>query len=314
MYGGGGIHIDFDYFLGGLKAETTYWYRVYSYRRYYTVEQGNKFLEEKSDYCEKVSGKTSPEKGIIEEESNWQVIIPTGTFKDPSYIDISPIIDPWLEIEIGRANQRLAEYYNYTGIQDTMMEINVYDLWGNKFTENDFKKEVEIKVFYDDVKIEEQNIDENTLKIFRFNESMSEWDKIEEGKQTINKIDNYVSAKVSHFSIYCLMGGTGEFSITCLTNYPNPFSSETKFVFGITKDADIKISIYTIAGRLIKRFEENNMSVGHCEIPISGNWDGADDSNPPKQLANGVYLYKITATPTDGGNSVSKTGKLVIMR
>ena len=56
------------------------------------------------------------------------------------------------------------------------------------------------------------------------------------------------------------------------------------------------------------------MTAGYCEIPISGLWDGTDNDSPPKNLANGVYLYKITATPTGGGDSVSKNGKLIIMR
>ncbi|MDZ7724834.1 MAG: C25 family cysteine peptidase [candidate division KSB1 bacterium] len=72
-------------------------------------------------------------------------------------------------------------------------------------------------------------------------------------------------------------------------NYPNPFSEATEFSFGLSRHADINISIYTLAGRKIKELSAGRRSPGYHQIP----WDGYDaDGDIP---ANGVYLYQIRA-------------------
>ncbi|MGC6433525.1 MAG: C25 family cysteine peptidase [Crocinitomicaceae bacterium] len=86
-----------------------------------------------------------------------------------------------------------------------------------------------------------------------------------------------------------------ESSITNMMNYPNPFTSSTRFVFTLTGEEvpdDILIQIMTVAGRVVKQIDESELG----EIRIGRNitsyaWDGTDDFGDP--LANGVYLYKV---------------------
>jgi len=86
-----------------------------------------------------------------------------------------------------------------------------------------------------------------------------------------------------------------ESSITNMMNYPNPFSSSTRFVFTLTGEEipdDIQIQILTVTGRVVKNIDEGELGqlrIGRNITTYS--WDGTDDFGDP--LANGVYLYKV---------------------
>jgi len=86
-------------------------------------------------------------------------------------------------------------------------------------------------------------------------------------------------------------------SISSVLNYPNPFSTSTRFVFILTGSEvpdDIRIEIYTVSGRLvktIKKEELGNIVIGRNVTEYA--WDGTDDYGD--KLANGVYFYRVIA-------------------
>lgn len=88
-----------------------------------------------------------------------------------------------------------------------------------------------------------------------------------------------------------------ESSITHMMNYPNPFSTSTRFVFTLTGSEvpdDIIIQIMTVSGRVVREITEDQLGT----IRIGRNiteyaWDGRDEFGDP--LANGVYLYQVKA-------------------
>jgi hypothetical protein len=88
-----------------------------------------------------------------------------------------------------------------------------------------------------------------------------------------------------------------ESMITQIINYPNPFSSSTRFVFTLTGDEipdDLQIQIMTISGKVVREINEDEIG----PIRIGRNitefaWDGKDAFGDP--LANGVYLYRVKA-------------------
>ncbi|HET54562.1 MAG TPA: T9SS type A sorting domain-containing protein, partial [Ignavibacteria bacterium] len=92
-------------------------------------------------------------------------------------------------------------------------------------------------------------------------------------------------------------------------NYPNPFINETYFTFKLTKvPNELKIKIFTVAGRLIKEIE-----VKREELNFDFNriyWDGRDADGD--LIANGVYLYKIISY--DDNETTTVTNKLAIVR
>jgi hypothetical protein len=86
-----------------------------------------------------------------------------------------------------------------------------------------------------------------------------------------------------------------ESSITRFYPYPNPFSSNTRFIFtltGSTVPEDFKIQIMTITGKVIREIRQDEIG----PIRIGNNisqfaWDGSDEFGD--KLANGVYLYRV---------------------
>ncbi len=118
---------------------------------------------------------------------------------------------------------------------------------------------------------------------------------------------NNFSSQAAYFTVISADKGI---VIRNLVNYPNPFSSNTTFTFqnNISSPIDVKIKIYTIAGRMIKQLEVWNLLDRFVRI----DWDGRDaDGN---QLANGTYLYKLIVDSADGKYKESVLGKLSVIR
>jgi hypothetical protein len=88
-----------------------------------------------------------------------------------------------------------------------------------------------------------------------------------------------------------------ESTITNVLNYPNPFSTSTRFVFELTGyeiPDNMKIDIFTVTGKLVRTIfmdELGPIRIGRNITEFS--WDGTDMYGD--RLANGVYFYKITA-------------------
>lgn len=88
-----------------------------------------------------------------------------------------------------------------------------------------------------------------------------------------------------------------ESTITNMMNYPNPFSTSTRFVFTLTGSEvpdDIIIQIMTVTGRVVREITEDQLGLINIGRNITEYaWDGTDEFGDP--LANGVYLYNVKA-------------------
>ncbi len=86
-----------------------------------------------------------------------------------------------------------------------------------------------------------------------------------------------------------------ESMITHLMNYPNPFSTSTRFVFTVTGNEvpdEILIQIMTVSGKVVREITEDELGAIHIGRNISKYaWDGTDEFGD--RLANGVYLYRV---------------------
>jgi len=84
-------------------------------------------------------------------------------------------------------------------------------------------------------------------------------------------------------------------SITNLMNYPNPFSTQTQFVFTLTGSEvpdEFSIQILTVSGKLVRTITVNELGPIHIGRNLTEyRWDGRDEFGD--QLANGVYLYRV---------------------
>lgn len=87
-------------------------------------------------------------------------------------------------------------------------------------------------------------------------------------------------------------------AISRLFNYPNPFTSSTRFSFvlsGSEVPDDLTIQIMTISGRVVReisRSELGKLTIGQNLTEWA--WDGTDSFG--NKLANGVYLYRVTSS------------------
>jgi hypothetical protein len=84
-------------------------------------------------------------------------------------------------------------------------------------------------------------------------------------------------------------------SITQLINYPNPFSTSTRFVFVLTGEQipdEIRIQIMSITGKVVREINQDELGPINIGRNISEfAWDGKDQFGD--QLANGVYFYRV---------------------
>lgn len=84
-------------------------------------------------------------------------------------------------------------------------------------------------------------------------------------------------------------------TVTRLLNYPNPFSTSTRFVFTLTGNEipdQIQIQIMTVTGKVVREIDQNELGPIHIGTNLTDfKWDGKDKYGD--QLANGVYLYRV---------------------
>jgi hypothetical protein len=90
-------------------------------------------------------------------------------------------------------------------------------------------------------------------------------------------------------------------SIIDYGNFPNPFKSETQFVYELTRHMDdIIIEIFSVSGFKVKEINDMNArvdlslgAIAYHEVP----WDGKDSFG--NFVANGVYFYRIIGSYND---------------
>ena len=115
-------------------------------------------------------------------------------------------------------------------------------------------------------------------------------------------------------------------AVTKVLNYPNPFSTSTKFVFTLTGSElpeDMKIQIMTISGRIVREIQQEELGPLHIGNNLTYAWNGTDEYGA--KLANGVYLYRVVIKKSNDENFdelntradqffKNNFGKLVIIR
>jgi len=79
-----------------------------------------------------------------------------------------------------------------------------------------------------------------------------------------------------------------------LANYPNPFNPETWIPFELAEDANVKVKIYDVSGRLVRTLDLGDCSAArYVERSAAAYWDGRNFCG--ERVASGVYLYRLTA-------------------
>ena len=75
-------------------------------------------------------------------------------------------------------------------------------------------------------------------------------------------------------------------------NFPNPFNPDTWIPYQLSKDADVAINIYNLAGQLVRTLELGQKPAGYyMEKEKAAHWNGRNDAG--EQVASGLYFYTI---------------------
>ncbi len=118
-------------------------------------------------------------------------------------------------------------------------------------------------------------------------------------------------------------------SISHFYPYPNPFTTQTRFVFTLTGEKvpdQLLLRILTVNGKVIREIRKDEFGTIHIGNNISEfAWDGTDQFGD--KLANGVYLYQVftkiegrdietrtTKAKEESSFFLNGTGKIFLMR
>jgi photosystem II stability/assembly factor-like uncharacterized protein len=92
-------------------------------------------------------------------------------------------------------------------------------------------------------------------------------------------------------------------SFSLYQNYPNPFNPATLIKYSISKVSNVKLIIYDILGREVKRLVNNEIkSAGNYIVEFNG-----------QNYTSGVYIYRIEAEQQDGKKFV-ESKKMVLIK
>lgn len=91
-------------------------------------------------------------------------------------------------------------------------------------------------------------------------------------------------------------------------NYPNPFNPSTHISFDIPRQSRISLCVYNLLGQEIARLVDEEKNAGR----FSAMWNGTNAHG--RQISSGVYVYRIEATPADGGEPFVKTKKMFFLK
>ena len=92
-----------------------------------------------------------------------------------------------------------------------------------------------------------------------------------------------------------------------LANYPNPFNPETWIPYQLSEPADVRISIHSADGKLIRVLELGQLSAGrYYSKSRAVYWDGRNELG--ESVASGIYFYTLTT------DDFTATGKMLIQK
>ena len=138
------------------------------------------------------------------------------------------------------------------------------------------------------------------------------FNKLSDGRHTLTlrAWDVYNNSNTANTDF--VVSSSANLALQHVLNYPNPFTTYTKFMFEHNKPCetlDVSIQVFTVSGRLVKTLETLVKCEGFRSEQIT--WDGLDDFGD--RIGRGVYVYRLKVTAPDG-SWADKYEKLVVLK
>ncbi len=89
--------------------------------------------------------------------------------------------------------------------------------------------------------------------------------------------------------------------------YPNPFNPSTTLSYDLPNASNIALVVYDIMGREIMSWSGPHAAGAYRQV-----WDGRNIMG--RQVPSGIYLYRLVATPTNGGAAFAETRKMLLLK
>jgi hypothetical protein len=83
---------------------------------------------------------------------------------------------------------------------------------------------------------------------------------------------------------------------------PNPFNPVTTLSYGVPRDAEVRLAVYNVAGRLVRTLVDGPVEAGYHSVV----WDGRDDHGVG--TSSGVYFCRMES------ESFTGTTKMVLLK
>ena len=86
-------------------------------------------------------------------------------------------------------------------------------------------------------------------------------------------------------------------------NYPNPFNPATTIQYALPQAADVKLTVYNVAGQVVRTLVAEHQNAGRYTVE----WDAANDSG--HGLSSGMYFYRLQA-----GGEFREVKKMMLLK
>ncbi len=155
-------------------------------------------------------------------------------------------------------------------------------------------KEAVIKIPYTQPEI--AGIEEENLRIYQLVQNT--WRIVNTSEVLFS--EKKVSARINSLGTYSIMGykpSGALISSESVYTYPNPAKGDTvTFKFLVSDKSHVTINVYNIAGEKVAKFEKKDCQAGIASEIV---WN-------IKNIASGVYIYRIDAISSGGKKSLTK--------
>ncbi len=150
------------------------------------------------------------------------------------------------------------------------------------------------------------------LDTYQKGEVKYRYQDLEEGEHSLKVKAWDVHNNPSERTVDFVVANSAELALDHVLNYPNPFTTHTKFFFEHNQAChflDVRIRIFTVSGKVVETIHRKVRAEGFRSEGIA--WDGTDRFGDP--LGKGVYVYEMQVKTPDG-KKANKFEKLVLLK